>query len=65
MCCTVKRTSPLSQSSILCTALDVIHPLYRIQEVINEDLREAGRIPRTMEVELTADLGQYNYATIT
>ncbi|XP_065908945.1 DNA helicase MCM8-like [Dysidea avara] len=56
MCCTVKRTSPLSQSSILCTALDVIHPLYRIQEVINEDLREAGRIPRTMEVELTADL---------
>lgn len=27
--------------------------------MINEDLREAGRIPRTMEVELTADLGQY------
>ena len=25
---------------------------------MNEDLREAGRIPYTMEVELTADLGQ-------
>jgi len=25
--------------------------------VIDEDLREAGRIPRTMEAELTADLG--------
>ena len=24
------------------------------------DLREAGRVPRTMEAELTADLGQFH-----
>ena len=29
----------------------------RIQEVMDGDLREAGRVPRTMEAELTADLG--------
>lgn len=32
----------------------------RIQEVMDGDLREAGRVPRTMEAELTADLGQFH-----
>lgn len=29
----------------------------RVQEIMSDDNREAGRIPRTVECELTADLG--------
>lgn len=31
--------------------------LFRIQEIMDDNQREAGRIPRTVECELTADLG--------
>jgi hypothetical protein len=30
---------------------------FRIQEIMDDNQREAGRIPRTVECELTADLG--------
>ena len=29
----------------------------RVQEIMDDDQRESGRIPRTVECELTADLG--------
>lgn len=29
----------------------------RLQEIIDDDQRETGRIPRTVECELTSDLG--------
>lgn len=30
---------------------------YRVQEIMDDDQRESGRIPRTVDCELTADLG--------
>ena len=30
----------------------------RVQEIMDDDQRESGRIPRTVECELTADLGR-------
>ena len=35
----------------------MVLPHCRVQEIIDDDQREAGRIPRTVECELTADLG--------
>ena len=35
----------------------VVYSVCRIQEVMDGDLREADRVPRTMDAELTADLG--------
>ena len=41
----------------MCTAIEThTHTLNRIQEISGDDLREAGRVPRTIECELTADL---------
>lgn len=38
----------------------------RIQELsgFGEEQREAGRIPRTVEVELTADMGRLGYTAV-
>ena len=32
--------------------------IFRVQEIINDDHRESGRIPRTVDCELTDDLGK-------
>jgi len=34
-----------------------VHWCCRLQETFSDDLREAGRIPRTVDCELTRDLG--------
>ena len=35
----------------------LVHFANRVQEIMDDDQRESGRIPRTVECELTADLG--------
>lgn len=42
------RSSPLTQT--------IDWQTIRVQEICGDDRREAGRIPRTIECELTADL---------
>lgn len=34
-------------------------PLYRLQEIATDDDHESGRIPRTVDCELTRELGNY------
>ena len=38
--------------------LSLITFTIRVQEIMDDDQRESGRIPRTVECELTADLGR-------
>lgn len=35
----------------------MVYSANRVQEIMDDDQRESGRIPRTVECELTADLG--------
>ena len=37
--------------------LEVFYIFTRIQEIMGDDQKEAGRIPRTIDCELTQDLG--------
>ncbi|EDO27446.1 predicted protein, partial [Nematostella vectensis] len=48
------RSFTPQRSSPLTTTMD--WQSVRIQEIMDDDFREAGRIPRTVECELTADL---------
>ena len=40
-----------------CLKLTLV--VFRVQEIMGEDQKEAGRIPRTVDCELTHDLGNY------
>jgi len=39
------------------TVLYYLIATHRVQEIMNDDRRETGRIPRTVDCELTDDLG--------
>ena len=51
--CRGRTFTPL-RSSLLTETID--WQTIRVQEICGDDRREAGRIPRTIECELTADL---------
>ena len=42
---------------LLSYQCDMVCSANRVQEIMDDDQRESGRIPRTVECELTADLG--------
>ena len=56
----------MCQSLVICSTFFsiLIFLAVRVQEIINDDHRESGRIPRAVDCELTDNLGTVNSIVI-